>query len=134
MLELAVVVGISGRVHHVAVRRGTPPSRDDSSCQGGTCNADGFDTTRTCVESSSIVAVVLLDFCPSLATSACPSAGPPLLTIWGLPGSVTMLALPSACRTLSKSSCVRLSAKKCWLNLTLLFTMHPRLLSPLVRG
>src|SRR6266850_1317273 len=112
MLELAVVVGICGRVHHVALLRGTPPRSDDSSCQGGTCSADGFETTRTWLESSSIVAVVLLDFRPSLATRACTSAGPPLFTIWGLPGSVTTLALPSACKTFSKSSCVRLSAKK----------------------
>ncbi len=50
---------------------------------------------------------------------------PPFFTIWEFFGSVTTLALPSAGSIFIRSSFVIFSAKKCWLNSTLLSSTQP---------
>src|ERR1700680_3230515 len=60
-----VVESMVGLVHQVATRSGIEPKRDDTSCHGGTCKADGLEMSRTPVESVSRVAWVLEDFWPS---------------------------------------------------------------------
>src|SRR3954451_1091485 len=75
---VAPVEGMAGFAHHVAVRSGTPPSREETSCPGGTFSAEGFEISRTPVESMTSRTVVEADLTPSRATLAWRAAGPPL--------------------------------------------------------
>src|SRR4051812_32641221 len=80
----AVVVGaIVGFAHQVAVRRGVPPRRADTICQGGTCSFEGLAISSTPLERTVVTALVALDLVPSAATSFWMSAGPPLCTSAG---------------------------------------------------
>src|ERR1039458_10029351 len=114
----AVVVGISGAVHHDATRSGSPPSSADTICQGGTFKLDGFEINSTPLDNLAVSGVLLVDIAPRPRTSPCISAGPPLLTIWSCVGSVVTLALASAASTLTTSALLSFSAKKCWLTRT----------------
>ncbi|VEB39834.1 Uncharacterised protein [Chromobacterium violaceum] len=78
--------------------------------------------------------VALEDSWPSWPTAAWMSAGPPFLTICGLPGSVTALALARPCSTASTSARLSFREKKCWLTSTSLSWTQPRVLPSLVRG
>src|SRR5262245_17053107 len=95
----AVVEGISGDAHHVAVRSDTPLSSDDTICHGGTLSAEGFEISWTPLDSVSESGTLLADFLPSRRTRSWMSAGPPICTICGFPASVTTLAFSSACNT-----------------------------------
>jgi len=58
---VAVVELIAGCVHQLATRSGTEPKRPETSCQGGTCSADGLEMTRTPLDNISIVGSLLED-------------------------------------------------------------------------
>src|SRR5664279_178839 len=80
------VLGISGWVHHVAARRGSPPNNAETICHGGTARADGLEIRTTPVDRVVLVAVAAFELVPKPLTSAWMSGGPPLLTICGLEG------------------------------------------------
>jgi hypothetical protein len=46
-----VVEGISGLVYQEATRSGSPPSSADTTCQGGLWSFEGFEISRTPLES-----------------------------------------------------------------------------------
>ena len=127
LVEL-VVVGIFGFVHQVAVRSDGPPRTDDTICQGGTFSFDGLEISFTPVDKVDWTTAVLVDLVPRLLIRSCTSAGPPLLAICRLFGSVTTLAFCTAFRTSIRSCLFNFSAKKCWLTRTLLSSMQPRVL------
>src|ERR1022692_2633526 len=60
----AVVVGISGFVHQVAVRSGSPPNIAEAICQGGTFSFDGLEINTTPLDNLSLVGLVLLESLP----------------------------------------------------------------------
>ena len=67
----------------------------------------------TTLESCTVIAVLLFDDLPRLATSALMSSGPPLLTSCSFVGSDTTLALISAFNTATTSSLFSFNEKKC---------------------
>jgi hypothetical protein len=99
----SVVDQISGLAHQVATRNGSPSSRDETICHGGTCRSDALEMTVTPLESLHSVAFLLVDFVPRFFTADWMSAGPPLFTICAFVGSVTTLAFTSAFTTATKS-------------------------------
>src|SRR6266852_1625483 len=102
-----------GLVHHVAALNEMLFSFADTSCHGGTCTADGFPISTTPGDSVSFVTAWLSDLGAKPLTRSTISLGPPLFTICGLVESVTTLAFFSAFRTMTTSSSVNLTAKKC---------------------
>src|SRR5277367_5705980 len=65
-----VVVGISGEAHQDATRSGSPPSKAETICHGGTRRYDGFEISSTPLDSLVWIAVLLVDTFPRLFTSA----------------------------------------------------------------
>src|SRR5579864_1696223 len=66
----AVVVGISGFVHHVAARSGSAPNSAETICHGGTWRFEGLEINTTPLESLSLVGFVLVESFPSALTNA----------------------------------------------------------------
>src|SRR5579859_2657064 len=66
---VGVVVGISGLVHQVAARNGSPPRSAETICHGGTLRWEGFEMSTTPLDNLSFVAVWLEDTFPRPLTS-----------------------------------------------------------------
>src|ERR1700733_13912355 len=62
----ASVVGISGVPYQLAVRSPTPPSSEDTICQGGTCRCEGLEISSTSGPRGARNTAVDFDFSPSL--------------------------------------------------------------------
>jgi hypothetical protein len=93
----AVVEGIAGLVHHVAVRSAFPPIKAEIICHGGTCIFDGFEIKRTPVESVVSMYVRLAEIFPNPLTSSWISSGPPLRTTCRFVALVATLAVVATC-------------------------------------
>src|SRR6185369_3080227 len=124
-----------GPARQVAVLSGTPPSRAEISCHGGTQRSDALEMSLTPLDK--VTSVKFTDWTIRPRAEALPtsSGGPPSLAIWGRLGSVTTEAFASASSTAPVSARLSRSAKKCWPTSTLLVECsQPKVLPSWGRG